>query len=267
MHACLSARQAAQAIQDGEALLALEPTNAEHRFYLDIARGLTPETLPVSVITSLFGGNAVGVEHPIDVGLRQKLSREVALLVNQWHPDRKVDVLDLGCGAGLLGASLGRTEGVLVGVDLSAHMIGQAFRHQVYDRFHKVNLLDALPATPENLYHVITALDVLTYIGKLDSVIQNAYRILLPEGHFVFSCELGAESEADYTLQSTHRYLHRLSYLQRLLQKAGFEHAAFEHRVLRHEAGQPVEGVLVVARKSPLKVIQGGSRRKQRAIL
>lgn len=252
MQACLGAHQNAQAIHDGEALVAMEPANEEHRFYLDVALGLTPKTLPVALISGLFEGYANRFDQHVVVQLQYKLPRDVALLISQWHPDRKADVLDLGCGSGLLGACLGPIEGVLVGVELSGSMIEQAGRHRVYDRFHQVNLLDALPATPSELYHVIAALDVLIYVGGLDAVVPDVFRILLPGGRFVFSCEASADGEVDYALQSTYRYTHQSSYVQRLLQQAGFEDIAVEDRTLRLEANQPVQGFLVTARK-PLR--------------
>ena len=81
-------------------------------------------------------------------GLKYKLPREVAHIINERYPDRKLNVLDLGCGTGLLGACLGRIDGALVGVELSKPMIDQAIKHGVYDRFHNVDLLEALEATP-----------------------------------------------------------------------------------------------------------------------
>jgi predicted TPR repeat methyltransferase len=264
MQACLAAQQSAQAIRDGETLLAMEPTNEEYRFYLDVARGLTPKTLPVALILGLVDADAARLADPTNVQLQHKLPRDVAQMISQWHPDRKGDVLDLGCGTGLLGAYLGPIEGVLVGVELSGDRIEQAARHHVYDSFHQVNLLGALQATPENLYHVITALDVFSYIGSLDAVIPNAYRILLPGGRFVFSCESGTGGAADYALQdNSYRYGHQLSYVQRLLQAAGFEEIATEGCVLRHEAAQPIQGFLVSARKAPPKVRKSASRPKK----
>ena len=253
LRACLSARQIEQAILDGEALLTMEPNNEAYQFYLDRARGLTPQTQPAALIADLFDGFAPRYDRHWAVQLHYKLPRDVARMINDWHPDRKGDVLDLGCGTGLLGACLGPIEGVLVGVDLSGAMIAQAGRHRVYDSFHQVNLLAALQATPESLYHVITALDVLNYVGSLESVIPNAFRILVPGGRFVFSCEASAGNEAEtglgYSLPETYRYTHQRSYVQRLLEEAGFKDAAFEDRVLRYEAEQPVHGFLVAARK------------------
>ena len=257
--ASLGGNQHALAIRDAETLVAMEPHNEVCRFYLDVARGETPETQPNSFISQLFDGNAVGFDRHVVGQLHYKLPRDVAQRILQWHSDRKCDVLDLGCGTGLLGVCLGPIEGVLVGVDLSKKMLEQAARHNVYDSFHTVNLLDALQATPENLYHVITALDVLIYVGNLATLVPNARRILLPGGRFVFSCEAAEEDVADYVLHSTCRYTHRRDYVQRLLESCGFEAIEIEDRVLRLEAGKPIQGFLVTARK-PLKATEKSAR-------
>lgn len=249
MWSCLRVQQLEQAIQDGEALVALDPGNEVHAYYLSIARGETPRTQPVSVISELFDGYATRFDQELVKKLRYKLPRDVAEMIHQWHPDRMGDILDLGCGTGLLGLCLGPLEGVLVGVDLSAEMISQATRHEVYDKFHRVNVLDALQATPPAQYHVITALDVFVYVGNLDSVMADAYRILLPGGRFVCSFEATTQGDADYALPSTLRYTHQRGYVQRLLVAAGFEDIVVEDRVLRHELNEPVQGFLVIARK------------------
>ena len=258
--ASLGGNQRELAIRDAETLVALEPHNEICQFYLDVARGQTPETQPSSFISQLFDGNAVGFDRHVVVQLQYKLPRDVANLILLWHPDRKCDVLDLGCGTGLLGACLGPLEGVLVGVDLSQKMLVLAARHKVYDSFHTVNLLDALKATPENLYHVITALDVLVYVGNLATVVPDAHRILLPGGRLVLSCETAEEDAADYVLHNSCRYTHRRNYVQRLLESSGFEAIEIENRVLRLEAGKPIQGFLVTARK-PLQTGAKPARR------
>ncbi len=249
LQAGLRAQQHEQAIRDAEALLALEPASEEYRFYLEVARGQTPATQPASLITGLFDGYATGFDQHAVLQLHYTLPRDVAQLIHLWHPDRKGDVLDLGCGTGLLGVGLGPIEGVLVGVDLSAAMLEQAARHHVYDSFHQVNLIDALHATPGDHYDVIAALDVLIYVGSLEAVIPDAWRVLLPGGHFVFSCETGAAGAPDYALQASYRYTHQPAYVKRLLEQAGFTDITTQDCVLRHEAQQPVQGFLVTARK------------------
>jgi predicted TPR repeat methyltransferase len=170
-------------------------------------------------------------------------------MIHQWHPDRKGDVLDLGCGTGLLGVCLGRLEGVLVGVDLSNEMIEKAAQHNVYDKFHLVDVVAAAKATPANQYHVVAALEVFVYIGDLQEVVPNVLKILMPGGHFVFSCEAAEEGEKDFNLQETFRYTHQPAYLQRLMQEAGFEDITVEERSVRLHAGAPVSGLLIVGKK------------------
>ena len=260
LRACLAASQMEQAISDAEALTEVDPNNEEYRFYLAIARGETPATQPSSIVERLFDSSADYFDRHLVLLLQYKLPEDVAKMIHQWHPDRKGDVLDLGCGTGLLGASLGPIEGVLVGVDLSMQMIEQAKLLGVYDSFHHVNIVDALQATPDNLYHVITALEVFIYIGDLSTVMPNARRILLPGGHFVFSCETGADGDPNYALQKTYRYTHRRDYVLQLMQEAGFEDITLEDRVLRKNMGQPVHGFLITARK-PSPAVEKTTRR------
>jgi predicted TPR repeat methyltransferase len=158
-------------------------------------------------------------------------------------------VLDLGCGTGLLGVCLGRINGALIGVDLSEEMIAQAMRHNVYDRFHHVNLLDALKATPKSLYHVVAACDVFNYVGDLSKAISGAYKVLVPGGSVIFSIEAAGEDEADVVLRPTMRYVHKPSHVEALCQKSGFEDITLTPTVIRLENNAPVNGFLVVARK------------------
>lgn len=262
MRAYLNLNQAEKARGDGDVLITLEPDNETYQFYLDIAHGRTPATQPASVVTGLFDGYAVGFDQHVVGQLHYKLPRDVAAMINQWHPDRQGDVLDLGCGTGLLGLCLGPIKGVLVGVDLSAQMIAEANLHRVYDSFHQVNVLDALQATPESLYHVISALDVFIYVGSLDTVIPDAYRILVDGGRFVFSCEAGLDQGPDYVLQKSYRYSHQRAYVRRLLGEAGFGEIDVVERILRLEAGEPVHGFLVAARK-PVAAVKKASPRKR----
>lgn len=248
--AALGAKDMTTAIQDSDALLSLDPDSEEHLYFSAIARGETPPTQPASVVALLFNQLARKFDHQMVVELGYKLPGIVAQMIREWHPDLKIDVLDLGCGTGLLGQCLGPMEGFLVGVELAQGMIEQASTHGVYDSFHQVNLLDALLETPGDQYNVIAALDVLNYVGKLESVIPNAHRILMPGGHFIFSCESGTKGAKDYTLANTGRYTHQASYVQRLLEEAHFENIILKDCVLRMEAGQPVQGILVSAEKS-----------------
>ena len=247
--AYINTAQTPLAQQDAERLVALPPDNETFTYYASLLKGETPATQPASVVTSLFDTSAAQFDRHLVGSLQYTLPQDVAQWILDWYPDKKVDVLDLGCGTGLLGASLGPLKGVIVGVDLSTKMIEKAAQRGVYAQFNQVNVLDALQATPENHYDVITALDVLIYVGDLSTVIPNAHRILTPGGRFVFSCEAAPKKVKTFALQATQRFVHQQDHVNKLLKAAGFGQIQMETRALRLEAGEPVQGFVVTAQK------------------
>lgn len=258
LRAAMAAKRHPLVAEDAAVLMGLEPENPEYRFYLALAQGESPATMPTEVVRALFqaGVHATSAYTPSHSEL--ELPRHVAQLIHQWHPDKKGDLLDLGCGTGLLGACLGPIEGVVVGVDLSAAMIKQATQRQVYDKFHQVNVLDALVSTPAEQYHVMTGLNLLPYIGDLAPFIPNAHRILVEGGHLVLSFDEAPPGEAsDFVLSaSTQRYAHRRAYVERLLLSAGFRDIVTTEWMLHVDVDHPTTGLLVMAqRPSTVKTV------------
>ncbi|RYF01757.1 MAG: tetratricopeptide repeat protein [Comamonadaceae bacterium] len=245
----LAAGKPALAVQDTTSLLELAPGDSVYAYYNALAHGITPAHQPAELNRALFDGMADMYDQHTVRGLRYQLPKLVADQILARFPDRKLNVLDLGCGTGLLGVCLGRLDGFLIGVDISHKMIEQAARHNVYDRFHTVNLLDALHETPGDIYEVMTALDVFIYAGDLTEAIPNAFRILKGQGDLIFSCETAPQDGADLVLQGNGRYAHKRSHVQALCKAAGFESVEIQDLELRLENNLPVQGFVVTARK------------------
>lgn len=241
--------QASDALGDIRILEEQFPEDATLAYYAALAKGTTPAHLPEEMHRTLFDNMADKFDQHLVQGLGYQLPKLVAQQLTARHPEKDVNVLDLGCGTGLLGLCLGPMQGYLIGVDSSLKMIEQAAKHGVYDRFHHVNLLDALSNTPDQEYDVITCLDVLVYIGDSQPVIPNAARILKTGGEFIFSCETAPEDGPDLILQPSERYAHKRSHIEALCKQAGFSVSA-EELVLRQEGGQPVQGFVVTATKT-----------------
>lgn len=246
----IAAGRAAQAQASSALLVKLQPENKLFAYYHAITQGETPAQQPAELYVSLFDSLAEGYDLNMFQQLGYRLPKIVAEKIKARFPDNKFNVLDLGCGTGLLGVFLGRIDGYLIGVDQSIKMIEQAERHHVYDQFHTVNLHDALRETPASIYEVISALDVFIYSGNLETAIADALRVLKPAGEFIFSCEKAPEDGANWVLNTQGRYAHKLSYIQAMCQQAGYAEVAVEELVLRTEGGTPVEGFLVTARKA-----------------
>lgn len=246
----IAAGAPARAVADTTTLLELAPGDSVYAYYAALAHGVTPAHQPPELNRGLFDSLAETYDQHMVRGLRYQLPKRVAQKILDRFPDKKLNVLDLGCGTGLLGVCLGRIDGFLIGVDISMKMIEQAGRHNVYDRFHHVNLLDALQETPDSIYDLLTALDVFIYTGDLTETVPNALRILVPQGELIFSCETADESGPDMVLQTNGRYAHKRSHVVSLCKAAGFETVEVEDTVLRQENNAPVQGFIVTARKA-----------------
>ncbi len=241
----------AQARTDADTLLALLPNDEVIQYWHTAAHGKVPLTQPRQLVTHLFDDMSGNFDLTLVRNLQYKLPEKVAQMLVDLHPTRQFNLLDLGCGTGLLGLYLRRIQGHIIGVDLSTEMIRQAARHNVYSRFHTVNLIDALRETPADTYEAITCLDALIYVGDMSTVVPNALRVLKPGGHFIFSCETAEDGEADLVLRPTGRYAHKQSHVEKLCMDAGFAYVHVEPLPnLRLDNGLPQKGYLVVARKA-----------------
>ncbi|MFC4927383.1 MULTISPECIES: methyltransferase domain-containing protein [Delftia] len=225
------------------------PEDESLAHYASLAKGETPSHQPVAIHMTMFDNMAKQFDKHLVLELGYQLPKLVAQQLIERHPNKDFNLLDLGCGTGLLGACLKPMQGFLIGVDSSLKMIEEAAKHGVYDRFHNVDLLGALQNTPANEYDVLTLLDVLIYVGDAQMVIPNAARILKTGGEFIFSCETAPEEGPDLVLQSSQRYAHKRSHIETLCKQAGFS-VSTEELVLRQEGGEPVQGFVVTATKT-----------------
>ena len=197
----------------------------------------------------LFDGYASRFDSHLIGALKYRVPQTIADAIRTRFPDRKLNILDLGCGTGLIGAALGRIDGFFVGVDLSLPMLEEAQKLGVYARLHHVNLLDALAETDANEYEVIVAADVFIYLGGLDMAITNAFKVLRPGGWLFFSCEDTPDDGPDFVVRKTMRYAQSQKYVKRLLDNAGFVAPSIEAIDLRMEQDVAITGFLVSVQK------------------
>lgn len=249
MHTLLAAGRLDDAAAITAALLALDPGNPVYAYYDARAHGQTPAHQPAELNRQLFDSAAQVFDQQLQQGLRYRLPQQIAQKIIALYPDKKLHVLDLGCGTGLLGAQLGKLQGRLVGVDVSPKMLEQARRYQLYDSLEVADLHDTLRDVAPASFDVVAALDVFVYLGDLSTAIPAVCRVLVPGGRLIFSCESGPEDGSDLFLNpTTERYVHKRSHVEGLCRTAGFA-VDVEATILRYQKGQPVQGFVVTARK------------------
>jgi predicted TPR repeat methyltransferase len=161
-------------------------------------------------------------------------------------PSRKLDILDLGCGTGLLGARFRPLAHTLRGVDISPKMLELARQRRIYDNLICGELVEFLQTQTEELDLAVAA-DVFAYIGDLSRVFDEVRGALKDGGLFGFSVEAG--EGRDFVLRPNLRYAHSAAYVRKLSQEHGFIIETIESKVLRREDGNDVPGHIAILRR------------------
>src|SRR4051812_8893888 len=92
-----------------------------------------------------------------------------------------LSILDLGCGSGLVGASVTKLAAELTGVDMSPEMIDLARARNIYDRLEVAEITQWL-GRDDTLFDLIISCDCLIYFGDLGPIASAAARRLKPGG-------------------------------------------------------------------------------------
>jgi len=166
-------------------------------------------------------------------------------------PSKSLVALDAGCGTGLCGPLIEPYVSHLTGVDLSRGMLARARKRRLYDELVHSELGAYLEAQSSR-FDLIVSADTLIYFGDLVPAISAAGRALRPGGLLIVSVEQATEQaagEAGFVLNPHGRYSHSERHIRRALDTAGLALVKLGDGVLRREAGKPVAGYVVTARK------------------
>jgi predicted TPR repeat methyltransferase len=244
-----------QAVLCLEKRLESEPEDAAIRHEIAALRGSNPANAPREFVRQLFDDYAEAFDRSLLRGLAYSVPRELAEAVvaaSGYGPPW--DILDLGCGTGLIGSLFAADARSMVGVDLSERMIARSRERGIYSRLICADLLESLERMPPAIFDLVVAADVFVYVGKLDAVMPAVRRVLRPAGTFAFSAEDleegpdadRAHGDAGYWLHSRARYAHRLDYLKGLAAQSEFEIKNVRETRIRFEQGRPVHGWVMV---------------------
>ncbi|RUL99417.1 class I SAM-dependent DNA methyltransferase [Rhizobium anhuiense] len=213
----------------------------------------TPDRPPSRYVERLFDDYADRFEsalvEKLDYSVPQKLAALIASTGRRY--DRAVD---LGCGTGLLGPEIRGRVDRLEGFDLSQNMLVKAAEKQVYDCLAQADLslapdLSGLFAdAARHRADLVTAADVLMYLGNLESVFAIIGELAASGADIAFSVEDAGDGEG-FHLAPSLRYAHSESYVRALLAGHGLQILATVKSVIRKDGGKPVSGILFLTRK------------------
>jgi predicted TPR repeat methyltransferase len=167
----------------------------------------------------------------------------------------KLDILDIGCGTGLVGELVRLLARRLDGVDLSAAMLEKAHAKDIYDSLEQTDLLSFL-TTHSGRYDAIVAAATLIHFGNLEPLFRAAAQCLRKQGLFVFTLFPNDADQAGFAVAASDRlaqsgcFRHGAGYVERLAADNGFAVAALNTVLHEHDQdGKPVPGLLVVLRR------------------
>jgi predicted TPR repeat methyltransferase len=205
-----------------------------------------PIAAPKEFIISLFDQCAAGFEEHLAGRLKYRAPGLIYEGVKPLLCRESADVLDLGCGTGLVGAQFRPIAQALIGVDLSPNMLEQANKRQIYDRLFCSDVIEFLRRQTDK-FDLMLAGDVLIYIGDLSGIFSGVAGALKGGGLFGFSIE--TSHAADFVLGRQLRYSHSTGYLQKLASENHLAVESVRSAPIRQEAGMDVDGCIVVMRR------------------
>lgn len=215
-----------------------------------------PDQPPSRYVEALFDDYAdrfdAALVERLDYTVPAKLARLIAGH-DDWHFDTAVD---LGCGTGLFGAEIRDRVNRLEGFDLSVNMLAKAEEKGLYDLLAKADLsLDAAGAglfdddRPERRADLVSAADVLMYLGDLANAFSLAAHLARPGALFAFSVEDAGEGDG-YLLAPSLRYAHTERHVRQRLAENGFDVLTLTRTTIRMDGGKPVSGILFLASRT-----------------
>jgi predicted TPR repeat methyltransferase len=141
-------------------------------------------------------------EYDADVeGWGYDAPRQIASLVAAHLSERKpgdAEVLDAGCGTGLVGAAL-HAVGIsgIIGGDVSEASLDSARRRDVYDRVLPLDLNAPLPFADE-LFAAAVSVGVFTYLTDSEATVRELLRVVAPGGWLIFTQRTDLWSGRDF---------------------------------------------------------------------
>ncbi|MCA1967784.1 MAG: methyltransferase domain-containing protein, partial [Rhizobium sp.] len=235
------------AVKAYEEVLAIDPEDhggASVRI-ASLGRGEAPPKAPDAYVETLFDQHAEAFE---DI-LVEQLGYAVPAMVRQRLQALELGpfkrMLDLGCGTGLTGGTLRDMVEDITGIDISENMVELAHEKDLYETLYVAEVEDFLEDNDEEPFDLITATDVLPYLGALEPLFFGAAENMVAGGLFIFSSEtLDPSDTRTYAVGPHQRFLHSEAYIRERLASTGFEIIEISDINVRMEDGNPSPGHL-----------------------
>ncbi len=214
-----------------------------------------PERAPNALIDRIYARRAVTWDRAVAAG---PMTYRGDLLVAQAlaqsaETNAALDILDAGCGTGLVGARIRHQARRLEGVDLSAAMLAKAKEKGIYDALHRSELLAFLTSRTRD-YDAVTCAATLIHFGELGPAFEGVAGALRDGGRFVFTLfpnddDTPASVHPTPGLAQGGCYAHSRRYVVSAAEAAGFTVESLKDEIHEYYEGKPEVGLVAVLRR------------------
>jgi 2-polyprenyl-6-hydroxyphenyl methylase / 3-demethylubiquinone-9 3-methyltransferase len=115
--------------------------------------------------------------------IKEKLTSHFSLKINDEKPLKKLKILDIGCGGGLLCEPLNRLGAEIIGIDASRENIEVAKLHAKEMNLN-IEYKQCLPEKLdlENEFDIILNMEIVEHVSNVDLFIQNCSKLIKKNG-------------------------------------------------------------------------------------
>jgi len=223
---------------------ALAPDNQNSEYLLAAIdnTATSPAVTPPQYVMELFDSYA----NYYDKAMQQQLDYATPKLLREtitpWLAQHtaEIDILDLGCGTGLVGEAFADVANKLIGIDLSANMLIHAQQKGCYTQLETAEIVTYLRrhSLP---FDMIIAADVFLYFGDLNELFEQATKLLKSKGVLGFSVETQNNNDT-FLLQISARFAHNPQYIEKLADKYKLKIIVNEVANLRKHENEFIKG-------------------------
>ena len=102
---------------------------------------------------------------------------------------KELNVLDIGCGGGILTESIAKKGAQITGIDMSKESIEVATQH-AYENNLEINYFltnaEEFSKKNRNKFDLITCMELLEHVPNPQSIIEASKKMIKPGGHIFF---------------------------------------------------------------------------------
>lgn len=119
--------------------------------------------------------------------IRDRIARHHGLPEDGMTPFKGLNILDIGCGGGLVCEPLARLGATVTGIDADANAVEVALAHAAQNSLTIDYRNSAVEDMKGETFDVVLALEIVEHVNDVDSFVQNCVNLCKPQGIIIFS--------------------------------------------------------------------------------